>query len=190
MHKINHKTFRLLFWWLDGAALTFRAECVTKHHQLQWADTKCVGKPLVTGLVEGSHVLLKGLVEPFFTHIYHVQWPRGVNTLLTLVIRPWNNTGTSTRSPDPCTLHVHSIRCQRASAQPIGPHYRGHLYAHVTIALLICLLNYISSGSPFRAAFVTASDRYAGAAEANKGLRLLWPALPPVTRWYLLRALF
>lgn len=42
----------------------------------------------------------------------------------------------------------------------------------------------------FRVAFVTASDRYAGAARANKGLRLLWPALPPVTRWYLLRALF
>ncbi len=44
--------------------------------------------------------------------------------------------------------------------------------------------------TPFRVAFVTASDRYAGAVEANKGLRLLWPALLPVTRWYLLRALF
>jgi len=42
----------------------------------------------------------------------------------------------------------------------------------------------------FRVAFVTGSDQYAGAAEANKGLRLLWLALPPVTRWYLLRALF
>lgn len=56
--------------------------------------------------------------------------------------------------------------------------------------LLICLLNYISSLSCLESPFVTTSDRYSGAAEANKGLRLLWPALPPVSRWYLLRALF
>lgn len=91
---------------------------------------------------------------------------------------------------------VHSINRQGSSRRPAatGGHIKTwHPHApccHVqSEALLICLLNYISS-TPFRVAFVTASDRYAGAAEANKGLRLLQPALPPVTTWYLLRALF
>lgn len=42
----------------------------------------------------------------------------------------------------------------------------------------------------FKVPFVTVGDQYAGATEANKGLRLLWLALPPVTRCYLLRTLF
>lgn len=50
-------------------------------------------------------------------------------------------------------------------------------------------LNYVSSQAR-SVAFVTVRDRCAGASRANKGLGLLWPALQPVTRCYLLHALF
>lgn len=92
---------------------------------------------------------------------------------------------------DPVISVGHKSTNQQASNTPTKrPASRDILQvAPVTTGLLLRLLNYVSSKSR-SVAFVAASDRYAGASRANKGLRLLWPALQPVTRWYLLHALF
>lgn len=112
----------------------------------------------------------------------HISGPAWNNTA-----RPWCIT--------PRQLHAHSIRC-RADCQQTDQqeHVKGGTGMPASPRTVQSLPDmfielYIFS-APFRVAFVTAGDRYAGAAEANKGLRLLWPALPSVTRWYLLRALF
>lgn len=146
--------------------------------QLQWADAK------------GGHVLFRGLVESKSKCSAAQKSERFAHStgsvLWTLWSLLWCNqeqhSGTSTLSP----AAVSGL----PSARPTGTYCRWHLYAHVTAALLIGLLNSISSGSRLEPLLSLRAIDTLGAAEANKGLHLLWPALPPVTRWYLLRALF
>lgn len=90
---------------------------------------------------------------------------------------------------DPSQLNVPSQRLStgQRSDQPTGTY---PMCLPCSSGLLIGPLNYTSASSCLESPVSLRSDRYAGAAEANKGPCPLWPALPPVTRWYLLRALF